>query len=117
MTDKTKFPERLKAAMEVRGMKANDLARLTGIDKAAISNYRSGAYVPKTDKLLLISETLRVNEAWLMGSDEVPMDRKRIATDTVLSLSDDEVMLIEQYRKGDDDKKRFMMYAATLHKK
>ena len=109
------FAERLAYAMELRNVKkAQDLARMTGIDKAAISNYLNGKYIPKTDKQYLIATCLNVNEAWLLGSDIVPMDRRTVPTDTMFHLSEEEVILIEQYRKGDDAKKRFLMYAAKL---
>ena len=112
------FAERLAYAMEVRNVKkAQDLARMTGIDKAAISNYLNGKYIPKTDKQYLIATCLNVNEAWLLGSDVVPMDRRTVPTDTVYHLSDDEVLLIETYRKADDMEQRLVKCALGMNKK
>ena len=41
------FSERLAYALEARGMKQIELAETTGISKSAISQYLSGAFVPK----------------------------------------------------------------------
>lgn len=68
-----KTANRIKEAMELRGMKQTDLAAKTGIGKSSISTYLSGAYKPKQQNLYLIAKALNVNIAWLMGKD-VPMD-------------------------------------------
>lgn len=69
------FANRLQKAMNIRGIKASDLAKKAKIDKSLISNYLAGKYKAKQDKVAIISEVLNINPAWLMGFD-VPMDRK-----------------------------------------
>ena len=69
------FANRLKIALEYNHMKAIDLANKTHINKSLISNYLSGAFKAKQDKLDIIARTLGVSEAWLMGYD-VDMDRE-----------------------------------------
>ena len=49
------FSERLVEAMKIRRMSAADLSRLTGIDKSAISRYRSGAYKPNQINTYLLA--------------------------------------------------------------
>ena len=44
------------------------------IDKSLLSQYLSGKVEPKQDRLFILSEALKVNEAWLMGYD-VPMEK------------------------------------------
>lgn len=66
------FHDRLIEAMKIRSVSAADLCRLTGIDKSALSRYRSGAYKPNQLNTYLLAQALRVNPAWLMGFD-VPM--------------------------------------------
>lgn len=61
------FKERLVEAMTLRGMRASDLARHTGLSKARISQYVNGKFIPKSDAILLIAEALQVSELWLMG--------------------------------------------------
>lgn len=60
---------RLKEALELRGLKQADLVQLTGIGKSSISTYISGDYEPKQRNLYKLSKALNVSEAWLMGYD------------------------------------------------
>ncbi len=64
--------ERLKAAMEARGIRQSVLSYKTGISEASISHYLKGDYKPKAKNLKLIADALHVSEAWLDGYD-VPM--------------------------------------------
>ncbi len=69
------FANRLKKALDYNNMKPVELANKTHINKSLISNYLSGAFKAKQDKLDIIARTLNVSEAWLMGYD-VDMDRE-----------------------------------------
>ena len=68
------FAERMKKAMQDRGIKQVELVERTKIGKSAISQYLSGLYIPKQTNTYLIAKALDVNEAWLMGHD-APMDK------------------------------------------
>ena len=72
---------RIRTALEVRGMKQADLVEKTKIGKSSISTYLSGAYEPKQKNIYRIASALNVDEAWLMGFD-VQMDRKNISIET-----------------------------------
>lgn len=74
------FANRLKLALEINNMKATELANKTGINKSLISNYLSGAFKAKQDKVDIIAKTLNVSEAWLMGFD-VSMEREWFPSD------------------------------------
>lgn len=65
------FKERLIEAMTLRGIRASELARRTGLSKARISQYVNGKFIPKSDAILLIAEVLQVSELWLMGKEAV----------------------------------------------
>lgn len=80
------FSIRLKKAMTYRNMKQVDLCNKSGIDKALISNYLSGKYKAKQDKLHKLAIALDVSEGWLMGYD-VDMDRDWLP-DNLEDLSD-----------------------------
>lgn len=69
-----RFQDRLKEALATRGMKAIDLSEKLDISRGTISYYLSGKSSPKADRFNLISQTLNVSEAWLLGYD-VPMER------------------------------------------
>ena len=66
--------DRIRQALEIRGIKQSELVERTGIDKGQMSSYLSGKYKPRQKNIDLIAQTLSVNEAWLMGFD-VPMER------------------------------------------
>ena len=69
-----KCSDRITEALSIRGMKQADLCSKTGIPKSAISQYVSGAFEPKQDRLMLIAQALDVSPVWLMGFD-VPMEQ------------------------------------------
>ena len=72
--NKFELKDRLRQAMELRGLRATDLVEKTGIPKGTISYYLSGKTEPKSDRLYILAQTLDVSEAWLLGYD-VPMAR------------------------------------------
>lgn len=74
MTKKRELKDRLREAMEIRGLRSVDIIDKTGIPKVTISYYLSGKTTPRSDKLYQIAQVLDVSEAWLLGYD-VPMAR------------------------------------------
>ena len=72
---------RLKQVMSERNLKQVDVISLSKphqkelgvkLGKSALSQYINGKSTPDQEKLVLLSKTLGVSEAWLMGYD-VPM--------------------------------------------
>lgn len=70
--------QRLKQIMNDRGLRQVDILEMSKpyqkqfdvkLGKSALSQYISGKTVPDQDKLVLLSKTLNVSEAWLMGYD------------------------------------------------
>jgi transcriptional regulator with XRE-family HTH domain len=74
--------ERIKEALDLRGMKQSELVEKTGIGKSSISTYISGEYEPKQRNIYKIAKALDVNESWLMGFD-VPIEREKISTGAI----------------------------------
>lgn len=72
--ERTELKDRLREAMERRGMRAVDLVESTGIPKGTISYYLSGKTEPKADRLYILAQVLNVSEAWLLGYN-VPAER------------------------------------------
>ena len=83
------FSERLKEAMNIRGIKASEIVKFSELlykeerinkplNKVLISNYLKGAYEAKQDNIYALSLILNVDEAWLMGAD-VPMKSSSIS--------------------------------------
>lgn len=90
------FSERFKEAMTLRQVRAIDVSTNTGISKPLISNYLKGKYKPKQEALVKIAKYLKVSEIWLMGYDEVDVERypntnegkKREIIDLIHSIDD-----------------------------
>lgn len=76
---KEKCAVRLNQALKLRGMKQSELSTYTHIPKSAISQYISGKFEPKQDRIEVIAKVLDVSEAWLMGYD-VPISRDKLNT-------------------------------------
>lgn len=68
------FSTRLRKALQMNNMTQSELSNKTKLDKSLISNYLSGNYKAKQDKLTLLANALNVNEVWLMGYD-VPSEK------------------------------------------
>ena len=66
---------RLRRALALRGIKQSELSQRADVPKSAISQYLSGKFEPKQDRIEIFANILDVSEAWLMGYD-VPMSRE-----------------------------------------
>ena len=87
-----------------------------------MSNYATGRYVPKDEKLRQIAAALNVSDAYLRGLTDNPEpirtaeDVDRILSELaepgsagILVSADDEVCLVRKYRAADDDTKQAVM--------
>lgn len=74
------FKDRLREALDMNEMKAIDLAAVLGVSRGTISEYLSGKNKPRQDRLHQIALILDVNDAWLDGYDDVPMERSVITS-------------------------------------
>ena len=101
--------ERIKKALYIKGMKQSDLCRLTKIPKSALSQYISGAFVPKQDRIYLMAKALNVSETWLMGLD-VPMERQvKKVSPSESDLTEEERMILDLFRRVPDDKQQLVL--------
>ena len=113
---------RIKKALKFKGMKQADLCKLANIPKSSLSQYLSGDFEPKQDRIYLIAKALNVSEAWLMGFD-VPMERQESKpfSPSEPQLTEREKMLLELFRRiPADQQKAFLdmgrIYANSLKK-
>ena len=79
--------DRLKMALEIRGMTAAELARRSSVDKGSISHYLKGEFTPKQSAIGKMARALDVSPSWLLGFS-VTMDGKERAEVDVSKLSD-----------------------------
>lgn len=63
------FKNRLKQAMDAKGITQSELSRRSHIGRNSISDYLKGKYEAKQDKVYSLAHALDVDEAWLMGYD------------------------------------------------
>lgn len=67
------FAERLVQAMKDADMSSAELCRRCSISKSTLSQYRSGLYEAKYDRIVHIAGVLGCSPGWLSGND-VPMN-------------------------------------------
>lgn len=67
MKEETKFPQRLRLAMEQRKMTQAELCKKTGINKSTLSLYASGKRHATDYNMFEIAKALHVEITWLMG--------------------------------------------------
>ena len=78
---KSNFKDRFSVVLNDRNMSMADVAKITGISRSSLSEYAKGKFVPKQDKVYLISKALDVSPAWLMGFDvDIDNHKKNEAT-------------------------------------
>lgn len=99
---------RLAQALAIRGMKQADLCSKTGIPKSAMSQYISGAFEPKQDRLSLIAQALNVDPVWLMGYD-VPMEKEQKTSPDKLELTEGEKLLLELFNRVPEERQEMVL--------
>ena len=105
-----KCAARIAKALSIRGMRQSDLCEKTKIPKSAISQYISGAFEPKQDRLYIIAQALNVDPVWLMGYD-VPMEKKAPTEEKKIppsepSLTEGEKLMLELFRRIPEDRQQ-----------
>ena len=103
-----KCSTRIAKALSIRGMKQSELCEKTKIPKSAISQYISGAFLPKQDKIFIMAQALNVDPVWLMGYD-VPMEKKeeppeQKSSPSELQLTEGEKLMLELFRRIPEDR-------------
>ena len=74
--------ERLRYAISYRHTTAAQVSKETNISRGSLSQYISGKFSPKQDRIYILAKHLRVSPAWLMGID-VPMEEGAKPTPTM----------------------------------
>ena len=99
---------RLAKALSLRNMKQSELCQITKIPKSAISQYLSGVFEPRQDRLHIIAKALDVSPAWLMGFD-VSMSTEKELPSEEIKLSEGEELLLELFRRVPEDKQHLVL--------
>lgn len=101
---------RIKKALSIRNMKQSELCEKTKIPKSALSEYISGAYEPKQDRVFILAQALNVDPVWLMGFD-VPMEKeaKKSSPHEDESLTEGEKVMLELFRQIPEDQQQVVL--------
>ena len=102
---------RIKKALKIKGMRQAELCKLANIPKSSLSQYLSGDFEPKQDRIYLIAKALNVSEAWLMGFD-VPMERQdklKNSSSDKMELTEGEKMLLELFRRVPEEQQTLVL--------
>jgi transcriptional regulator with XRE-family HTH domain len=99
---------RIAKALSIRNMKQSDLCRKTNIPKSAMSQYLSGAFEPKQDRLHIIAKALNVSPVWLMGFD-VPMEENTTPPPENIQLSEGEKALLNLFRRVPESQQQLVL--------
>lgn len=87
---------RIKKALSIRNMTQTELCAKAKISKSSLSEYMSGKYVPRQDKIFILAQALSVDPVWLWGYD-VPMEK--VEEPEVKTYSPGELQLTEGEKK------------------
>ena len=111
MISMVEIKDRISQALKERRKTPKQLSDLTGIPISSISQYMSGHVKPKQDRIYLICKALRINEAWLIGYEDVPMDKEiAVLRKEMNNITDDEMKVIENYRLLSEKGKTAVQY-------
>ena len=78
--ENSKIP-RLFEMLELRNLKAKDLAVATGISSGSITDWKSGKSTPTGERLAAIANFLNVSADYLLGIDNTPNAMEKVTED------------------------------------
>lgn len=106
------FHSRLKQALELKGMKQADLAKVMDTGRSTVSQWINGRNETSSATALKIAQKLNINPVWLVGAD-VPysayssvtdeIDGKNVANQIInklMALNEDEQKMVLGYIDG-----------------
>ena len=82
----------------MRNMTQTELCAKAKISKSSLSEYLSGKYVPRQDKVFILAQALDVDPVWLWGYD-VPMETQIEISPSELQLTEGEKMMLKLFRQ------------------
>ena len=104
---------RIKKALSVRNMTQTELCARANLSKSTLSEYMSGKYEPKQDKVFMLSKALNVDPVWLMGYD-VPMEPesgqgKIKSSPNEPQLTEGEKVLLDLFNRVPEDQQQLVL--------
>lgn len=97
MDTKKMFSNRLREAMELRGMSITELAELSGLSKASVSEYLAGKYEAKQRSIYVMAKALRVDPAGLLGIGDLEVDKETNSIPVVSTIDSEYPLIKKEY--------------------
>lgn len=101
------FAKRIRKLRENRGESQEDLAKLVGYKKQAISHWENNGKVPRTRALEIIAKHYETTSDYLLG---INSEHKTVMEE--LNISPDELALITLYRRMEENQKDMIQNVA-----
>lgn len=99
---------RIKKALSIRNMTQTELCAKAKISKSSLSEYLSGKYIPRQDKVFILAQALGVDPVWLWGYD-VPMETQKEVSPGELQLTEGEKMMLSVFRLIPEEQQRVFL--------
>ena len=99
---------RIKKALSIRNMTQTELCAKAKISKSSLSEYLSGKYIPRQDKVFILAQALNVDPVWLWGYD-VPMEKEKTISPSEAQLTEGEATMLELFRLVPEDKQQLVL--------
>lgn len=80
-----------------RNLSQQELGNLIGVSKVSISGYETGSKEPRLDKLVRLSETLKLSPSYILGMDKSVVSEKTENYNII--MSNEEIELVCELRK------------------
>lgn len=101
------FAKRVKKLREMKKESQEDIAKLVGYKKQAVSHWEIKGKVPRARVLRILAEHFATSSDYLLG-----IDKGNNLLDSKCPLSHDEVDLLKLYRVLDEDQKTMIQKVA-----
>lgn len=111
--------ERIRIRRIQLGLTQHELALRTGYtDRSSINKIEKASRGMTQDKITVFARALNTSEAYLLGLVDDPNWRMRTREESefLATVNGSEQILIEHYRKADEEKKRLIAYILGIEK-
>lgn len=90
-------PDRILNLREEKNITRAELARKVGVSKTTIQKWEEGLTSPRRDKIVILSQIFNVDEAYLLGIQDEPIQRKTINIKLEKTyLTDDDLQIFKK---------------------
>lgn len=101
------FRSRLRTALDMKNMKAIDLAKAIHVNRSTITLWLSGKTNARQDKIYQIAKYMNIDPTWLLGADVPFTSFEKAMNQTTSKSINDEIM--SKVIKLNEDNKRFVL--------